>query len=452
MHVVAIGLLSAMSAPYGALGEPVVHTEPYQKEFVITAYYSPLPGQCCYVKGGYLADKILNGEGHTAADGTGVYPGMIAAPKSYPFNTKITLPGLGTLTVHDRGGAITEKADGSDRLDIWAGYGEEGLARALEFGVKRVLGTVYPVASTQPETAFDLATLPAPVDQLSGYFIEKDNFLALRPKEGDSGLSVTLLQEYLKEIGYLQHSVTGFFGPETAQAFTAFLRDFQVDAPTDALSETSAAYVLGARSRLDARDPLTAYVDPDASEQSIADAQRILRFLGYYRGRTDGQYGDALFAAILKFQQEYRLVGTADDNGAGRIGPLTSTALHAAWNRKVVSQHAKRHLDRYAVDVKITEQNQRIVSFLEEGDTGHQVSLLQAELAALGFFPEKDINGSYGPQTKDAVADYQFDRRLIETLQHEAAGFVGPGTLRSLQSDQRNILYRVVRAQGWKAL
>ena len=42
---------------------------PYEQEFVITAYYSPQPNQCCYVKGGYVADKILNGEGHTTADG-----------------------------------------------------------------------------------------------------------------------------------------------------------------------------------------------------------------------------------------------------------------------------------------------------------------------------------------------------------------------------------------------
>ena len=84
---------------------------PYERDFVITAYYSPLPGQCCYVKGGEIADKILNGNGTHGADGTAVHPGMIAAPKSYAFGTRIQLPGIGIGTVNDRGGAIVGTVD-----------------------------------------------------------------------------------------------------------------------------------------------------------------------------------------------------------------------------------------------------------------------------------------------------------------------------------------------------
>ena len=412
----------AVALPYHTLSNSTERAEPYEQEFLITAYYSPLPGQCCYVKGGYVADKILNGEGHTASDGTGVYPGMLAAPKSYSFGTKVSLPGLGTLTVHDRGGAITELGNGTHRLDIWAGYGEEGLARALAFGLQRVKGTVYPVAfAGKPATQFDLAALPAPVDELKTYFVEKDNFLALRPKEGDKGLSVYLLQQYLGEIGYMKKSPTGFFGPDTRTAFEQFLVDFRVDAPTDALSETSAAYVLGAKERLDAREPFAEFVGPDSSADSIAEAQRLLRFLGYYKGRTSGSYNDALFASILKFQQDHGLVGTAEDTGAGRIGPITSKAIRAAWNRSIVSRHADRHLDFYAIDKTITERGQRINQFLGEGYTGDQVRLLQHELAALGFFPEHDINGVFGLKTKSAVAQYQLSRGIIVSGDDEAA-------------------------------
>ena len=259
-------LMIAIIAPYQALSNPSVKMQPYEQEFVITAYYSPLPGQCCYVRGGLAADKVLNGQGIAGADETPVYPGMIAAPASYPFGTRVSLPGLGTFTVHDRGGAINELGNGKHRLDIWVGHGEEGLARALAFGVQRIKGTVYPKAFAQkPATHFDLADLPAPIDELRMYLVEKGNLLTMRPKLGDRGLSVYLLQDHLQQIGYLNHRPTGFFGPQTRRAFHAFVTEYRINAPKDQLSEQSAAHVLGAQKRLHARQPFAEYVDADAS-------------------------------------------------------------------------------------------------------------------------------------------------------------------------------------------
>ena len=42
------------------------------------------------------------------ADGTAVYPGMLAGPPSYEFGTVVALDGLGVGTVHDRGSRIVE--------------------------------------------------------------------------------------------------------------------------------------------------------------------------------------------------------------------------------------------------------------------------------------------------------------------------------------------------------
>ena len=452
LHLRIVVVLVAIAIPYQTFGNPTRKPRPYQQEFLITAYYSPLPGQCCYVKGGLEADKILNGQGIAATDGTPVYPGMIAAPSSYAFGTKVTLPGLGTFTVHDRGGAIVELESGKHRLDIWAGHGEEGLARALAVGLQSVKGWVYPVGGRQPEVAVNLDDFPAPVSRLETYFVEKDNFLAMQPKEGDTGLSVRLLQEYLQEIGYLKHKPTGFFGPQTKTAFESFLRDFQVDAEATALTEKSAAFVLAARKRLGSTQPFHEFIDPDASSTSIAKTQRLLRFLGYYKGRTNGQYDDNLFASILKFQQEYGLVGTADNAGAGRIGPITSKELAALWNRTLVSKHADHYLYRHAIDRELARRGNRLEAFLEEVYSGSQVRLLQNALAALGFFPAEEVNGNFGEMTKKAVLDYQLDRGLIADTSDEAAGYVGPATLRSLRKDQHSILYSLVRAQGWKAL
>ena len=50
----------------------------------------------------------------------------------------------------------------------------------------------------------------------------------------------------------------------------------------------------------------------------------------------------ALHGAILQFQQEKGLVGTAIDPGAGRIGPMTKKALQAEWNRRHVALTADK--------------------------------------------------------------------------------------------------------------
>lgn len=114
-------------------------------KFIVTAYYSPLPGQSFYLKGNYEAEKRLNGNGTHGASGAPVYTGMIAAPKSYDFGTQIFFEGLGVGTVSDRGGAIVEAWDRGqayDRIDIWMGHGEAGLRRALAWGRREVTGTI----------------------------------------------------------------------------------------------------------------------------------------------------------------------------------------------------------------------------------------------------------------------------------------------------------------------
>ena len=75
---------------------------PETTKFIVTAYYSPLPGQSFYFKGNYEAEKRLNGNGTHGASGAPVYTGMIAAPKSYDFGTQIFFEGLGVGTVSDR--------------------------------------------------------------------------------------------------------------------------------------------------------------------------------------------------------------------------------------------------------------------------------------------------------------------------------------------------------------
>ena len=449
LHVQAAVLVAACIVPFA--GITADGSEPYEKDFVITAYYSPLPDQCCYVLGGYTADRILNGNGIAGADGTPVYPGMVAAPSSYAFGTTVQLPGIGIFQVHDRGGAITELENGADRLDLWLGHGEEGLARVLAFGVQRVRGTVYPNGSQQPAQHVDFSTLPSPLERLIPYMVD-DELISLTPKVGDSNYSTRLMQESLQKLGYFTHAVTGLFGEVTQQSLHAFLKDFGLQETSAELTEKAGAFLEAALRRFDATQPLVDFVDDGSAVATNQEAQRLLRFLGYYRGRTDGQYSEGLRTAIFHFQQENGLVGSVVDPGAGRIGPITRTAIRKVWNRKLVSVHADNLLAMKRIEQTLAERGDHLDRFLAEGSNGTQVTLLQTLLADRGFFPYEKINGNFGTLTQEAVAKYQLDRGIITSKTEKGAGGVGPDTMKSLTYEENVKMYRLVRGEGWDTL
>ena len=452
-HVIAIFALIAVFAPSRIRGQSgIAGDEPFEQEFLITAYYSPVPGQCCYVKGGLIADRILNGEGRIAADGTEVYPGMIAAPPSYPFGMVVFLPGMGTFKVHDRGGAIQEIAGGVHRLDIWAGSGEGGLARALTFGVRRIKGTVYPKNSKAPEVSFALNSLPAFFERLNPFMPEGGNFLSVRPQFGNTGPSVELLQDYLASAGYSLHESTGMFDENTKRSLESFIKDYKLDEPSERLTERTAAFLVASVMRAKAQDPVSGFVEKGSGKDAVQEAQRILRFLDYYSGRTNGEYDSSLSGSILKFQQDYGLVGTARDPGAGRIGPITKTALRTVWNRELVSRHAQDLLDVMRVEQVLLKRGEIFERFLAEGDGWSEVKLLQKILSEKGLFPDERITGYFGPVTKEAVANYQISEGLIESSGEQAAGFVGPRTLHRIKNGKVMEFYKKVRGEGWKVL
>jgi peptidoglycan hydrolase-like protein with peptidoglycan-binding domain len=164
------------------------------------------------------------------------------------------------------------------------------------------------------------------MERLVPFGVETENLLALSPALGDRNLSAAILQDHLRSAGYFHRATTGLFGAETQEALAAFIADFSLAEPSDVLTEKTAAYLLAARKRLGTELAIAGTVEQGASGQSTAYAQRILRFLGYYDGRTDGTYSLTLLDAILRFQQDKGLVGTAIDPGA-------SVLIHAVHLR-----------------------------------------------------------------------------------------------------------------------
>lgn len=334
----------------------------YNDTFIITAYYSPILGQSHYVTGSYESDIRLNGRGTNGADGTEVYPGMIAAPKKYPFGTKMNIPGIGIVAVHDRGGAIVEsgvRGHEHDRLDIWMGFGDAGLQRALSWGKRTVDVTVYGLDENVKEQIY-----------LEGYSeaerIIKTTILAPLnfPHDiyyGSDGEEVQKMQQYLVDWAYLSEA-TGFYGEDTAEAIYQFQLNYDIVAGPDELG--AGHFGINTRTKFDAlikngvseeslrlqkgKKLLSKYSDLNDSSaefsrsmgrgdkgEDVSKLQEELQILGFLRIDPTGFYGEVTEHALFKFQQSRGIVAKASDDGAGYFGPTTRDMLNTLIDSRI---------------------------------------------------------------------------------------------------------------------
>lgn len=449
-HRLICGVLVASMMPVPIL-DAAAAVQPYRQDFLITAYYSPKPDQCCYVRGSYEADRTLNGNGTNGASGVPVHAGMAAAPGLYPFGTRIELPGIGSVTVQDRGGAINQLPDGVHRLDLWAGEGEEGLARALAFGLRRVTGTVYPAGTEQPAESLALSSLPAGWGELTPLLVGDDQLMHVEATKGDRSASVFLLQQILSERGFSPaDKITGFFGPETQKSLQQFLSAVGLNESATALSRRTAAFLLAA-GRV-SREQVIPQVSPSSPPARISEVQRLLRFFGYYKGRTHGKFDGNLRRALIAFQKDQGVIALSGERGAGTVGPRTRTALvQILWQRKV-ARRAENFLLLARIDDLVLAQNRVPSHFLGKGEKGEQVLLLQKLLAERGFLPAERATGFFGAETQKAVIAFQKSRGIIKTDRDRGAGTMGPGTRQTFLAEVRSRLLSQVRSEGWKAL
>jgi len=333
----------------------------------------------------------LNGNGTNGADGTEVYPGMIAAPSKYTFGTKMNIPGVGTVAVHDRGGAILvagERGYEYDRLDIWMGFGDAGLTRALNWGKRTLDVVVYGVNPNVPENVY-----------LEGYsaaesFIRSTILSPLEFPEdlysGDTGDEILKMQEYLKEWGYFDGEPDGYYGDETVQAVFEFQLDF--DLVQSEYDLGAGHFGIGTRGEFDnlintdenvaeilrlekGKNLLAKY--PDLFEEkelfytalelgdsgeAVRELQNELTTLGFYRTEITGYFGETTEHALFKFQQSQGIVASKDELGAGYLGPNTRSALNAIMEDRY---EVKSYL---AYERSEIEEGRNFVNLPEEGE------------------------------------------------------------------------------------
>ncbi len=125
---------------------PVPSTE--VRDCIVTAYYSPIPGQDRYSYSSKLKRYRTYAEAVRMQwkwthwkSGKAVHVWFIAAPENYQFWTKIELEWLWVWVVEDRWQAIVnawERKFENDRIDVWMWYGDEWRIRADRWWVRTI--------------------------------------------------------------------------------------------------------------------------------------------------------------------------------------------------------------------------------------------------------------------------------------------------------------------------
>ncbi len=453
-----ISMLDAklMSSEYWATKYASAETSyPYTKTFSISAYYSPLPGQMHYVTGSYASDIRLNGRGTNGADGTPVYAGMVAAPRSYAFGTKLYVPGVGMTAVHDRGGAIVEAAaDGEsgpryDRLDIWMGYGDKGLKRALNWGLRTVEVTIYGIDDSIDEDVIIDGYSPSEKDNQEYFYIpeyyEDSAPKATAPKrlftedlwyltEGDE---VEKLQNYLKQLGYFEGTVNGYFGDETRMAIYVFQKDKGIVQNIADLgaghfgSQTREALEEATLSRREGMSPGVNLGPSDGESDSIKKLQKALELLGY-NVDSNGSYDSKTEKAVLRFQIDNDVLDNAADYGAGYFGPRTLSTLSVKLGEALAGGDIEMPVAHANDEIGVMIASRQVLTppiheNLKLGDNGPAVKRLQQELKNLNLLRIKPT-GNYGDVTKHAVFKFQQIHGLASDKNSQYAGVFGDAT------------------------
>lgn len=468
--LIIVASVFALSTNSVSFAKSADATFPYKTCYTVTAYYSPLPDQERYGRGSYEAEVIFEGRGTHSADGTSVYPGMLAAPPEIPFLTKIYIPGIGTGTVHDRGGAIKSGDDCNGRLDAWMGYGEEGLERALNWGMRKVEVTIYGIDDSIEENIVlegYLETekiLREKIPFLSPQIFQRDLGLL------DSGDEVKRLQKHLKELGYFEGEETGIYDDKTKNAVLAFQLYYGIVSSPD---DFGAGYFgVNTRRKIDfaiktfdekTYGKFTYGLGLGSYGREVRRLQKYLVKLGYLdRNFVTSEYDKNSEKAVLEFQLDNNVISSPDELGAGYFGPKTRESFNERikeLNTNPISLILEDMVEEIE-EIKESEEpeetekpeeteepvvSQEVLAkypdlqedydFIREGltigDTGEDVQKLQKELRNLGYL-RIDPTGYFGPVTSHAVFKLQQNWGFVEDKGSYGAGYVGPKTMEML--------------------
>lgn len=221
----------------------------------------------------------------------------------------------------------------------------------------------------------------------------------------DQGESVSDLQQRLSSLGYYSGPVTGYFDTSTQEAVSRFQQengltpDGIVGAATGGMLYPGGANP--ATAAVDGVTPSGAVLNDGGT--SVTELQQQLVQLGYYTGAVTGVFDQQTQSAVMTFQRDRGL--SAD----GIVGSATQAAL---------SQTPQQASPESATGTAYTP-SATPDGLLQLGSVGAEVSTLQTQLQALGYY-DGPISGSFGSQTQAALIAFQQAQGLT------ADGIAGP--------------------------
>ncbi len=203
--------------------------------------------------------------------------------------------------------------------------------------------------------------------KLPGY----DAYMALT--RGNRGLRVQIMQEKLRDLGYLGDAADGIFGANTQRAVQLFQAENGLDVSDGATRETLKRLYSGGAKRC------ISFIDlyPGYTGCRVRELNNRLQALYYLEYNPGGSYTDETAEAVRAFQRSA---------GLSINGNATSGVL-------------RRLFGRYAPECPgyIT---------LRRGDENNRVDALQLRLKKLNYY-SGPIDGYYGKSTEKAVKLFQ---------------------------------------------
>lgn len=152
---------------------------------------------------------------------------------------------------------------------------------------------------------------------------------------------------------------------------------------------------------------------------AVANVQAALKRLGYFEGKTDGDFGEYTENAVKKFQAQNGL--TAD----GIVGQATLNKLSSSSAATCPPDTTPTPTQKPTQKPTNTPNNSN--TYLSNGDSGSKVTQMQNRLIALGYL-EGSASGKFCDITELAVMAFQTRSSLYND------GIAGPSTLDKLYS------------------
>ncbi len=434
--------------------------------FIVTAYYSPLPNQKYYLRGNYEAEKTLNGQWIAGASGKKVFSWMLAAPGKYSFGTKIYLEGVWVWVVEDRWGAIVsawKRWYEHDRIDIWVGYGDEWLRRALYWGKRKVKGTVVSRGSA---VTLDYGKIPSPHWATNG--LKKVSNVFHTPLwKGSAKSQVQQLQKLLQEVGLYYGEIDGIYNSEVID----IVYNFQIQNNIMKDESSYGAWYWGATTRnlffkkyvsgdfarektpeQKLKEKMSIFNGPLKDSSSIEHLSDILTELALYEWESVKDYS-LLKETILNYQLEKQIVPDEESLWAWVFGPKTRAALKSDY--ELYEQEKQRQMELEKIydqhEKEATKQASSIQESIgdpEYGDITTGVRELQKNLAKLWYFDYKDT-AIFWVKTQNSIIAFQIDQELIHTPEDVWAGRFGPKTREAFEEELKNIILQERLVEAW---